>query len=216
MESPATNDSLWGTMSTQRAIRYFRPDPIPDDVLWKVLDHTICAPNGQNRQAWSFVLVRDGALRKRIGEHVARTIGLQPAFKERVESGMRSPDRSTRLMMTGGKHLADHLDDAPVLVLPCIRGPFPEGMDRILFGSAIYLATQNLMLAARGMGLGTVMTSFQAGMLSELREWLELPEDVLPVALIPMGYPDAKFGPLKRDPAENVTHWDRWGSRLSR
>ena len=198
-------------MRTQRAIRYFKPEPVPDEVLWKVMDHAIRAPNGTNRQSWAFVVIRDEELRKRIAAHVALTVGQNPAFKRRVESGMESPDRSTRLMMRGGKHLADHLDDAPVFVLPCVIGPYPEGMDRLLFGSAIYLATQNIMLAARGAGLGTVMTSFHGGMLAELREWLDIPEEVTPVALIPMGWPDAKFGPVKRDPVETVTHWDRWG-----
>ncbi len=115
-------------------------------------------------------------------------------------------------MMSGGKHLADHLDDAPVFVLPCVIGSQPAQMDRILLGSAIYLATQNLMLAARGLGLGTVMTIFHNSMLAELREWLDVPETVTPVALIPLGWPDANFGPVKREPVESVTHWDRWGA----
>lgn len=214
-EQDAT-DNLWVAMSTQRAIRYFRPEPVPDEVLWKVLDHTICAPNGQNRQGWAFIVIRDEVLRKKIGSLVATVIGQNPAFRERVERGSQSSDRSTRLMMSGGKHLADHLDEAPVLLLPCVIGTEPPGMDRILMGSAVYLATQNLMLAARGMGLGTVMTSFQNSIMAELREWLEIPAHVTPVALIPLGWPAAKFGPVKRDPAETVAHWDRWGSTLER
>ena len=215
MTTTGGTDSLWEAMSTQRAIRYFRPDPIPDDVLWKVLDHAIRAPSGQNRQGWAFVVVQEPALRKRIADHVARTIGQQPAFRERVERGIRSDDSSLRLMMTGGKHLADHLDDAPVFVLPCMIGPFPPGAG-VMLGSSIYPATQNLMLAARGAGLGTVITGFHASMQTELREWLELPEDVVPVALVPMGFPAGNFGPVKRDPVESVTHWDRWGSKRER
>ena len=213
---PDGTDDLWEAMATQRAIRYFRPEPIPEEILWKVLDHTICAPNGQNRQGWGFILVRDEGLRQRIGALVAQVIGQNPAFRDRVERGSQSSDRSTRLMMSGGKHIADHLDDAPVFVLPCVIGSQPPEMDRILLGSAIYLATQNLMLAARGLGLGTVMTSFQNSILAELREWLEIPETVTPVALIPMGCPAAKFGRVKRDPVETVTHWDRWGAKRER
>jgi nitroreductase len=215
MVADGTND-LWEAMSTQRAIRYFKPDPIPDEVLWKVLEHASRAPNGQNRQGWAFVVAKDADVRKRIAGAVAQKIGQEPAFKERVESGSRSEDRSTRLMMAGGKHLADHLDDAPVLVLPCAIGPYPRGIDRLMIGSSIYPAVQNLMLAARGAGLGTVITGFQGAIAGELREWMALPEEVIPVALIPMGYPDAKFGPVKRAPIESVTHWDRWGSFLER
>jgi nitroreductase len=206
-------DNLWEAMSTQRAIRYFKPDPISDEVLWKVLDHTLCAPNGQNRQGWAFLVVREAGLRKRIAEQVALKIGQEPAFKHRVESGMQSSDRSRRLMMAGGKHIADHLDDAPVFVIPCAMGPYPDGIDRLLIGSSIYPAVQNLMLAARGAGLGTVITGFHGAIAAELREWLEIPEQAIPVALIPMGYPDAKFGPVVREPAEESTHWDRWGAR---
>jgi nitroreductase len=205
-------DDLWEAMRTQRAIRYFRPEPVPDELLWKVLDHAIRAPNGTNRQQWAFILIRDAELRQRIAAHVARTIGQNAAFRERVETGMQSDDRSTRLMMRGGKHLAEHLDDAPVFVLPCIIGPHPAQVDRILYGSSIYPAVQNLMLAARGLGLGTVITGFHQSMLRELREWLAMPEEVTPVALIPLGWPAANFGPVKREPVESVTHWDRWGA----
>ena len=213
---PDTTDNVWEAMNSQRAIRYFKSDPVPDEVVWKVLDHAIRAPNGQNRQSWAFVLVTDETLRKRIGRHVAVVIGENEAFKQRVDRGSESSDRSTRLMMKGGKHLAAHLDDAPVFVLPCVIGATPPGMDRILLGSAVYLATQNLMVAARAAGLGTVMTSFQSPIMPEIREWLALPDDVTPVALIPMGYPDAKFGPVKRDPVETVVHWDTWGTQRRR
>jgi nitroreductase len=66
------------------------------------------------------------------------------------------------------------------------------------------------MLAARGLGLGTVLTGFQAGIEPTLRELLAIPDDVKPVALIPMGYPDANFGPTRRKPVEEVVHWGRW------
>jgi nitroreductase len=216
METHEGTDDLWEAMLTQRAVRYYKPDPVPEDILWKVLDHAIRAPNGTNRQQWAFVVIRDATLRQRIAGHVARTVGENPAFRARVEAGMQSSDRSTRLMMAGGKHLAHHLDDAPVFVLPCIIGPHPAQMDRILYGSSIYPAVQNLMLAARGAGLGTVMTSFHYAMIADLREWLDMPEDVTPVALIPMGWPDASFGPVRREPVELVAHWDRWGGEKER
>lgn len=216
MGTEGATDDIWEAMSTQRAIRYFNPDPIPDEILWKVLDHASRAPNGQNRQGWSFVVVRDDQLRRRIAAAVAQKIGQEPAFRARVENGMRSPDRSTRLMMTGGKHLADHLDDAPVFVLPCAMGPYPSQIDRLLIGSSIFPAVQNLMLAARAAGLGTVITGFQAAIMSDLREWLTLPEEAIPVALIPLGWPAVRFGPVKREPIESVTHWDHWGVHRAR
>jgi nitroreductase len=210
-EVPDTTNDIWETMWTQRAIRYFRPDPIPEDVVRKLIEAATRAPNGQNRQAWAFMVVQDAELRKRIGDEVAVKIGQQPAFKVRVDTGAKSDDRTTRLMMAGGRNLADNLASAPLFILPCIVGPHVPGMDRLLLGSSAYLATQNVMLAARALGLGTVMTIFHVNIMESLREWLELPEDITPVALIPVGYTDAKFGPVKREPIENVTHWDRWG-----
>ncbi|MEO6397650.1 MAG: nitroreductase family protein, partial [Tepidiformaceae bacterium] len=87
--------------------------------------------------------------------------------------------------------------------------PAPRGL---LAGSSIYLAVQNLLLTARGLGLGTVMTTFQSAMVEDLTGWLKLPPDTVPVALIPLGYPAVKFGPVKREPTEEVTHWETWGS----
>jgi nitroreductase len=209
-DGAATTDDIWEAMWTQRAIRYFRPEPVPDELLRKVIEAGTRAPNGTNQQRWAFMVVRDEGLRQKIGDHVARAIGEEPAFQARVDAGIASDDRSTRLMMSGGKHLAANLASAPALIFPCVVGPHPEGMDRMLFGSSIYLAAQNIMLAARAKGLGTVMTIFQLRMIAELREWLGIPENVTPVALIPIGWPDANFGPVKREPVEDVLHWDRW------
>ena len=73
-----------------------------------------------------------------------------------------------------------------------------------------------MLVAARGLGLGTLMSTFHAGMVKELTEWLELPADTIPVALLPMGYPAANFGPVNRKPVEQVTHWETWGSTKQR
>jgi nitroreductase len=209
-----TND-LWEAMYTQRAIRYFRPDPVPAELLWKVVEAATRAPSGTNLQPWGFVVIQDAAMRARVGSAIRERFLGNPQLKSYIESGLNSGIRTQRLMMGGVQNIVNHLDSAPVFVVPCLAGvtsPAPEGL---LAGSSIYQAVQNLMLAARGLGLGTVMTTFQAG-IPELREWLKLPENATPAALIPLGYPDANFGPVNRKPVEQVTHWETWGAARAR
>ena len=212
----APTDDLWEALYTQRAIRYFKPDAVPEELLWKVIEAATRAPSGTNTQPWGFVIVRDAAMRKRIADEIRERFGQNPAMKSYIESGRQSSDKTARLMMTGVSNIVEHLDSAPVFIIPClynVTSPAPEGL---LAGSSIYQAVQNLLLAARGLGLGTVMTTFQAGMVPQLTEWLKLPPGAVPAALIPLGYPDRNFGPVKRKPVEEVTHWEIWGSHKGR
>jgi nitroreductase len=209
----APTTDLWEAMFTQRAIRYFKPDPVPADVIRKIIEAATQAPSGSNLQPWGFVVIQDAAMRKRIADKLREGFGANPQMKAYVDSGKASADKSTRLMMGGVSNIVEHLDSAPVLIIPCLHSVQSLAPDGLLAGSSIYQAVQNLMLAARGLGLGTLMSTFQQGMLKELSEWLKLPgEGTRPVALIPMGYPAVNFGPLKRKPVEEVLHWETWGA----
>lgn len=205
-----TND-LWEAMYTQRAIRYFKPDAVPDGVIRKCIEAATRAPSGSNLQPWGFVVVKDSAMRARIAARIREMFMTNEQMRTYVESGLTSDDRQRRLMMTGVSNIVSHLDSAPVFMLPCLQVTAPT-RESLLAGASIYPAVQNFLLAARGLGLGTVMTTFQAGMVDDLRSWLGIPEDTRPVALIPLGYPAANFGPVKRKPVEDVTHWDHWGT----
>ena len=210
-----TND-LWEALSTQRAIRYYKPDPVPQELIWKVIEAGTRAPSGSNMQPWGFVVVQDAANRKRIADQLRTQFGSNPTMKAYVEQGKNSGDKTARLMMTGVSNIVDQLDSAPVFIIPCLHNVASPARDGLLAGSSIYQAVQNMLVAARGLGLGTLMSTFQAGMAKELTEWLQLPPDTVPVALIPMGYPAANFGPVKRKPVEEVTHWETWGSNRAR
>jgi nitroreductase len=206
-------DSLFEAISTQRAIRKFRPDPLPDDLLWKVLEAATRAPSGSNSQPWGFIVVQDAGQRKVISEALAHHLEENEWLRNYFEKGSQSEDRSTRLMLGGALKLAHALAEAPALIIPCI---YPSRSDALAAGSSIYPAVQNLLLAARGLGLGTVLTTFHSGIDKELRELLSLPEDAKPVALIPIGFPDANFGPTNRRPVQEVVHWGRWGATKAR
>jgi nitroreductase len=203
-------DSLFDAIYTQRAIRRWRPDPVPAGLIKRVVEAATKAPSGSNQQPWRFVVVSDAGKRAAISAALKRWLESDEATREYFESGARSDDRSVRKMLSGALSLAENLAQAPVFIVPCMYGG--QRSDRLLTGSSIYPAVQNLLLAARGLGLGTVLTTFQARIEDTVRRELALPEDARPVALIPLGYPDADFGPTRRKPIEEVLYWETWGN----
>jgi nitroreductase len=213
----AGTGDLWEALYTTRAIRYFTPEPVPDELVWQVVDAGTMAPSGSNVQPWGFVVVTDDELRGRIATAVRERFGANPMMRDLIDSAPTA-ERPKRLMYTGVGNLVEHFDEAPVLIVPVLdwSGTEPDQRpDGLPAGSSIFQATQNILLAARGLGLGTVFTTFQRE-IHELPEWLGLPDGATPVALIPLGYPDRSFGPLNRKPVDTVTHWNRWGATRTR
>ena len=113
-------------------------------------------------------------------------------------------------MYRGAKNLFENFAAAPVWIIPCLLTDLSRAPDTLLAGSSIYPSIQNIMLAARAEGLGTVLTTPQDGIMDELREELNIPDNALPVAIIPMGHPNANFGPVTRKPLNNFLHWNGW------
>jgi nitroreductase len=201
------SDNFFDVLYTQRAIRYFRTDPVPRDLLLKVIEAGTKAPSGSNRQPWAFLVVDDAPTREEISRLLKEHLVEDGQMREYFTRGAESGDRTERLMMSGALALAENLAKAPALILPCLY-PKSEGL---MAGSSIYPAVQNILLAARALGLGTVLTTFNARIEPALRTLLAIPDEARPVALIPIGYPEAKFGPTRRKPAREVTFWGRWG-----
>ena len=198
---------LFEALHSQRAIRYFKPDPVPDDLIQRVLEAAIRAPNGSNRQSWGFVVLKDQAVRQRVGELYQRA--WDAGNLARLAS---DPDPSVARVFRSADHLARRIGEAPALILACIRrGRSPASLAD---GASIYPAVQNLMLAARGLGLGTVITTVFQAHQEEIKALLGIPENVETAALIPMGYPapPARFGPTNRRPVHEVAYLDRWGT----
>ena len=132
--------------------------------------------------------------------------------------------------MAGGSYLWDHISDAPVLLVPCLRKRDIPRVTRCrtpsrvrygahlayqeqIRGSSIYPAVQNIILACRALGLGTLVTTNHILYKPEVRAILGLPDDVFTFALMPVGFPLEKYGPLSRRPVSEVTFADRWGER---
>ncbi len=199
---------LFEAMSSCRAIRYLKPDPVPEDLVEQVITAATWAPSPGNSQGRDFIVVTDQEKREIIGNAIEKVMGSRVAAMER-------PDRAHRLMLDGTQHLLATLKTCPVLVFVCGKAIYPYEAPRESFvWSSIYPAAQNLIVAARALGLGTVFTTFQGVAESVIRETLTIPDDVLIGCMIPMGWPDRNFGPLNREPFENVIHRNSWQGDL--
>jgi nitroreductase len=196
------------TVTTQRAMRRLKPDPIPDAVLRQIMDATICAPSGGNRQGWSFLVIRDPAKRARLGELYREAWGELMKVPYYRGAAAAPPDSPEGKMLASARHLSEHLGEAPVLVLACIG---TDGRATITTGASIYPAVQNLMLAARALGIGSCITTIHKYRDPQVKELLGIPADVETAALIPLGYPLGKFGRPPRRPLAEVAHADHWG-----
>lgn len=199
---------VFEAMSTCRAIRYLKPDPIGDDLLEQVITAATWAPSPGNSQGRDFVVVKDATIKEAIGDV------MESAMAERVDA-MERPDRMHRLMLDGTSHLIRTLKTCPAIILVCGKTVYPYQAPRESFvWSALYPAAQNLIVAARALGLGTVFTTFQGAAESVIRESLAIPEDVHIGCMIPIGWPDRKFGPLNRAGYDQVVHIDGWRGDL--
>ena len=203
----ATND-IYEIMQTQRAVRRWTAEPVPDEVIERIIRAATWAPSGSNMQPWGFLVIRDAAMRERIAEAIRESF---KAFSGRLPDPDTIADPTQRRMIRGALNLFDNFAAAPVLIIPCLvaaQSPAPDGL---LAGSSIYPSIQNLMLAARAEGLGAVLTTPQDGIMDLLRSELGIPQEARPVAMIPMGWPDVNFGPVTRRPLDDFLHWERWG-----
>jgi nitroreductase len=216
---------LFETMYTARALRRYKTDPIPDEVITKILDAAIRAPSGSNQQNWVFVVVKDAAKKKKISEIYARGAKILSTVYANRPRPAHMTEKEFQVLMNSAMYLFDHLEEAPVQLFACLRadtgGPIPNmppevaaqmGKMARIGGSSIYPAVQNIILACRAFGIGTVLTTLHIFYEEEVKEILGLPRDIQTYALLPMGYPINKFGPLKRRPVSEVAYLDTYGN----
>src|SRR6058998_1590491 len=204
---------FFDVVTTQRAIRRLKTDPIPEAVLRQIMDAAICAPSGGNRQGWSFVIVRDAAKRARLGELYREAWGELMKVPYYASASKESADSAAGKMLASARHLAEHLGEAPVIVLACVSLD-PGVKASLTTGASIYPAVQNIMLAARALDVGSCITTIHRFRDAQVKELLAIPADVETAALIPLGYPLGKFGRPPRRPVREVAFADRWGLAL--
>ncbi len=215
---------LFEALHTLRSVRRFRPDPVSDAVLRAVLEAGTRAPSARNAQPWYFVAVRDPETKRALAALYLTAWQQAQAYTAAADADADIKDRPgyARMMQTVDD-LANQLDRAPVLVLACLDttqlGPMADASGNILAPQSAYAsifpAVQNLMLAARGLGLGSTLTTVWGGVEPELRAAVGIPPHVRVAALVPLGYPLRPFRLTQRKPVEAVAFLDQWGRKFS-
>lgn len=210
---------LYEAMSTCRAVRRLLPDPIPDEVLARVLEAATWAPTGGNAQPWRIVAVRDSSLKKPLAELYLEVWNQYATGSRKAIATLDSTRRGrVERMLAAGDYLATHFADTPVIAVFCFdpraMAITDAGLDRpsVVGGGSVYPSVQNLLLACRAEGLGCVLTTLLCQRESRVKELLEIPDEWGTCAAIPIGYPVLRgHGPLSRRPLEKLVYAERWG-----
>ena len=215
-----TAESLYELMSTQRAIRRLRPEPIPAEVLRRIMQAAAWAPSGGNQQPWRMVMVHDRALKTRLGElYAVRWHGFTKSYLARFKDLPEERRRKEERTVAAGDRLADRMGDCPVVAVVCFNPKFMAVTDAdlgrvsVVGGGSVYPAVQNLMLACQAEGVGCVLTTLLCMDEPAVRELLRIDPDWFTAAAIPMGYPvGGGYGPIARRPVEQLFYKDVWGA----
>ena len=211
---PGLDMPLEEAMRTQRAIRRLKPDPVDDALLRQLLELALKAPTGSNAQNWEFMVVRDPEVKAKFARWNRNAFSLYGRIGRRAN---RNDPKMLRLL-DAVQWQADHFEEIPVLVIPCLKGPrlpFPALAAASYYGS-IFPSIQNFLLAAHAVGLGAALITLPLWNVIAARRALGLPWSVTPCAVIPVGWPHGRYGPTTRRPIEDVVSIDRYGNRAWR
>ena len=197
---------------TTRAIRRYRDEPVPDAALRDILFAATRAPSGSNRQPFRFIVLTDSEVASRAKTLIARGArsiweGKRKTDQYDQRSGQDERSPKARMARTMDAYV-DNFERVPALILPClVRYREPTPME----GASLYPAVQNLLLAARALGYGGVITGFQGLVEQELKELLGIPEEVFIGCTISLGTPVGHHGPVRRRPMSELVYGDNWG-----
>ncbi len=194
---------LYEAIYSMRAIRRMRPDPISDEDLAIILDAARQAPNGGNAQPWHFLVVRDAARKTELG-----ALYHEAWWAKRADEGIEGPDHPAleHPVRRSAMRLADEIGEVPVIILLCATAPGAGAAQSVI------PSVQNLLLAARGLGIGGTITTLHPVVDERVKALFTIPDDAQIVYCVPLGYPKGRFGPLNRKPLRKIVSEDRWGA----
>jgi nitroreductase len=206
--------SLREAMLTQRAVRRVLPDPVDDAIVLRCIELALKAPTGSNGQNWEFVVVKDRSTKAAIGARYRQAWAVYGGVGRLVTRN----DESMQKVLRAVQWQVEHFEEIPTVVVACLRGarvplvPMPPLAQTSYYGS-IYPSVQNLLLAARAMGLGASLITLPLWSVTAIRSLLGLPITVMPCCLVPLGWPRGRYGPTTRKPVGEVVHLDRFGNQ---
>jgi nitroreductase len=196
-------------MHTTRSMRRLKPDPVPDELIRKILEAGACAANGGNTQRWRFLVIKDLAIKKAVQVWYKKAFDevIGPRYASSAPPPGVSAERYQR-QHSAVEYLTEHFHEAPVWIVACIEDKSPPTRSS---GASIYPAVQNMLLAARALGLGSTLTTRHLLYEKEAEAAMGLPEGVHSYAILPIGYPMGRFGPVGRGSLREVVYQDKWG-----
>jgi nitroreductase len=201
-------------MVTQRAVRRVLPDPVAPGIVRRCIELALEGPTGSNGQNWEFVVVTEQKTKARLQVQYRRIWALYGRAGERVAAD----DPQTARILASVRWQVEHFTEIPVVVVACLRGganlpyvPMPAMANTAHYGS-IYPSVQNLLLAARAVGLGGSLITLPLWSVTVARRILGLPLSVEPCCVVPLGWPRGRYGPKPRKPVDQVIHLERYGT----
>ena len=209
------NLSLLEGIHSTPSRRYLSEELIDDEIIWNIIDAAIRGPSGGNKQAWGWIVIKDKNTKNQIAKLYLES--WNKSYGNRRDSILNNLDNDALgpRNFLSAEHLANHISDAPVWIVPILR--YISKSKSPITGSSIYGAIQNLMLAARAYGIGSTLTALHTAYEEDVKKILNIPDDAMTMALIPLGYPiKGKWSQPKRKPVESVTYWESWNIKKNR
>jgi nitroreductase len=201
---------LFEIMQTTRSMRRLKPDPVPDELIRKILEAGAGAANGGNTQRWRFLVVKDPKIKQAVQQWYKRAFDevVGPRYAASAPPPGVTPERYKR-QHSAVEYLTEHFHEAPVWIVACIDEG--KAAPTRWSGASIYPAVQNMLLAARALGLGSTLTTRHLLYEKEAEAAMGLPEGVHSYAILPIGYPMGRFGPVGRGALADIVYQDKWG-----
>lgn len=205
---------LFDVMYTCRAMRRLAPREVPEDLLVKLIDAANQAPSGSNLQNAGWIVVRDSDVRQQLADLNRASVTAYLAGERGRSDGLPHQTAAKRKrMLDAVEWQSEHMHEIPALIVACMDFGVPVNDMMIGHGGgSVWPGVQNLLLAARALGLGAAPTTLALVNRQAVAKVLGLPETMAAYCLIPVGYPIGNFGPVKRKPLSDVMRFDRWQS----
>jgi nitroreductase len=212
---------LYEALRTTFAARAFTAEPLPDEVLVRILDQARFAPSGGNRQGWRVIVIRDPATKRALADLSAfagRRYAAQAANGENPWNTIDPPrvDAATIERTPVPPHLTESIATAPVVLVLCVDLKVVASIDQdlqrvgIISGASIYPFAWNILLASRHEGFGGTITTLATAREPDIKALLGIPPHVAVCAVMPLGQPVRMLSRLKRRPVTEFTRRERW------